>query len=53
MFGSDWPVCLLAAEYGEVLDLLMRALDDLDAAEQAEVLGGTAARTYQLPTVAV
>jgi len=53
MFGSDWPVCLLAAQYGEVLDLLMRALDELDAAEQAEVLGGTAARTYQLPTVAV
>ena len=50
MFGSDWPVCLLAAQYGEVLDLLMRALDDLDAAEQAEVLGGTAARIYRLPT---
>jgi L-fucono-1,5-lactonase len=53
MFGSDWPVCLLAAEYADVLELLMRALDDLDAAEQADVLGGTAARTYQLPTVAV
>jgi L-fuconolactonase len=50
MFGSDWPVCLLAAQYGEVLDLLMRALDDLDAAERAEVLGGTAARIYRLPT---
>ncbi len=48
MFGSDWPVCLLAAKYGEVLDLLLRALDDLDAAERAEVLGGTAARTYRL-----
>jgi L-fuconolactonase len=50
MFGSDWPVCLLAAEYADVLELLMRALDDLDAAERAEVLGGTAARIYRLPT---
>jgi L-fuconolactonase len=50
MFGSDWPVCLLAAEYADVLELLMRALDDLDTAERAEVLGGTAARIYRLPT---
>jgi L-fucono-1,5-lactonase len=48
MFGSDWPVCLLAAEYGEVLDLLLQALDDLGEAERAEVLGGTAVRTYGL-----
>jgi L-fuconolactonase len=48
MFGSDWPVCLLAAEYGEVIDLLLRALDDLDDAERADVLGGTAVRTYGL-----
>jgi L-fuconolactonase len=52
MFGSDWPVCLLAAEYGDVFSLLLRALDDLDAAERAEVLGGTAARTYRLETPA-
>jgi L-fuconolactonase len=50
MFGSDWPVCLLAAEYGEVLGLLLLAVDDLGAAERAEVLGGTAARIYRLPT---
>ena len=50
MFGSDWPVCLLAAEYGEALGLLLLALDDLGAAERAEVLGGTAARTYRLTT---
>ncbi len=52
MFGSDWPLCLLAAEYGEVLDLLLRALEDLGAAERAEVLGGTAVRTYRLETAA-
>jgi L-fuconolactonase len=45
MFGSDWPVCLLAAEYGEVFAFLLEVLDE---AERADVLGGTAVRTYGL-----
>jgi L-fuconolactonase len=48
MFGSDWPVCLLAAEYDEVFALLLQALDGLDDEERAEVMGGTAVRTYGL-----
>jgi len=43
MFGSDWPVCLLAAEYGEVLTLVTEALRD---DERAAVLGETALRIY-------
>jgi L-fuconolactonase len=48
MFGSDWPVCLLAATYGEVLEALKLALRELDAAETAGVLGGNATRVYGL-----
>jgi L-fuconolactonase len=48
MFGSDWPVCLLAAEYGDVLELLREALSGLGEHERADILGGTAARTYRL-----
>jgi L-fuconolactonase len=48
MFGSDWPVCLLAADYDAVLDLLLVALGDLGARERAAVLGGTASRVYRL-----
>jgi L-fuconolactonase len=48
MFGSDWPVCLLAAEYGDVLELLREALSGLGERERADILGGTAARTYRL-----
>jgi L-fuconolactonase len=48
LFGSDWPVCLLAADYGEVLGLARAALDDLDDAERAAVLGGNALRLYRL-----
>jgi L-fuconolactonase len=48
MFGSDWPVCLLAATYGEVIEALKLSLRELDAAETAGVLGGNATRVYGL-----
>ena len=49
MFGSDWPVCLVAAEYTEVMGIVADCLAALAPAEQAEVWGGTAARFYKLP----
>jgi L-fuconolactonase len=52
LFGSDWPTCLLAADYGGVLDLLRAALDGLDEPELAAVLGGTAVRVYDLEVAA-
>ncbi|MEK8127561.1 amidohydrolase family protein [Paenibacillus filicis] len=49
MFGSDWPVCLLAASYGEVAALLERLLpDSWGEAERAAVFGGNAARFYRI-----
>ena len=48
MFGSDWPVCLLTAEYGDVLASVLAALDGLGERERADVIGGTAMRTYRL-----
>jgi L-fuconolactonase len=48
MFGSDWPVCLLAAGYGDVLELLLHALSGVTERERADILGGTATRTYGL-----
>ena len=48
MFGSDWPVCLLAGTYGEVLQALRVALSELNAAEIEGVLGGNASRVYRL-----
>ncbi len=51
MFGSDWPVCLLAAgRYGDVVEALATALDGmLSPAEAQAVYGGTATRVYGLP----
>ena len=46
MFGSDWPVCLLAAEYAQVCALVHDCLAPLSAAAQAKIFGGNAARFY-------
>ncbi len=46
MFGSDWPVCRLAAEYAEVVRLVTDYLAPLPAADRGAVLGGTAAALY-------
>jgi L-fuconolactonase len=48
MFGSDWPVCLLAATYAEVREAAEELTRHLGAAESAEVFGATAARAYRL-----
>ena len=48
MFGSDHPVCLLAASYKQVLESLQELLRDLSAAEQEQIFSGNAARFYRL-----
>jgi L-fuconolactonase len=48
MFGSDWPVCLLAADYGQVFSALLTTLRGLDQTAKDAVLAGTAIRVYQL-----
>ncbi|WBB80971.1 amidohydrolase family protein [Micromonospora sp. WMMD882] len=48
MFGSDWPVCLLAADYGTVHSALVECLPPLTEAERRDVFAGTAIRAYRL-----
>jgi L-fuconolactonase len=48
MFGSDWPVCLLAGSYAEVKNALEEALPPVSPQERAQVFGGNAMRFYQL-----
>ena len=49
MFGSDWPVCLLAAQYSQVISITRDLIATLNASEQAAIMGGTATRFYSLP----
>jgi L-fucono-1,5-lactonase len=46
MFGSDWPICELAASYTEVRALADQLLEGLSPAERQTVLQGTATRVY-------
>jgi L-fuconolactonase len=48
MFGSDWPVCLLAATYDEVLEAARSAIVGLSPGERDQVFGETARRVYGL-----
>lgn len=48
LFGSDWPVCLLAATYARVAEVVEAWTARLTAREQARVFGGTAAAVYRL-----
>jgi L-fuconolactonase len=48
MFGSDWPVSLLAADYGRVVTTARELTVGLSATEAERVFGGTAIETYRL-----
>jgi L-fucono-1,5-lactonase len=50
MFGSDWPVCLLAASYRSWYELCRRFTSALSEEDQARIFGGTAIEAYRLIT---
>ena len=48
MFGSDWPVCLVAIEYVRWHRIVSEFVSSLTASEQARILGDTAVEAYKL-----
>ena len=48
IWGSDWPVALMAAPYVQTFRRVTAALDRLSAGERAAVLGGNAINFYQI-----
>ena len=48
MFGSDWPVCLVAATYSQVSKIVQDYTRDLSTDEQAQIFGQNAAHFYGL-----
>ena len=48
MFGSDWPVALLAVEYQRWVAIVDDFISTLSEDEQAAIWGETAARAYKL-----
>ena len=49
MFGSDWPVCLLADSYGQVFDLVQTYTRDFSAASRHCFFTQNAVEAYRLP----
>ncbi len=48
MFGSDWPVCLVATDYARWAGFVDACIAPLTTTERAAILGGTATRFYRL-----
>ncbi len=48
MAGSDWPVCLLAADYGPVMATVRDFIEKMPREDQDAILGGNAAKFYKL-----
>lgn len=48
MFGSDWPVCLLAGSYSKNKDIITSYIQQLSPTEQAQIMGLNAMDFYNL-----
>ena len=52
LFGTDWPVCLLAASYTQVVGAAHELIQRLTLDERTDILGRTATATYRLDNFA-
>jgi len=48
LFGSDWPVCLVATSYKDWVDLVRKNISSFSVLEQEKIMGGNAVRIYDL-----
>jgi L-fuconolactonase len=48
MYGSDWPVCLVAARYDQQLGILEQCIEALTTSEKQKIMGENATRFYNL-----
>ena len=48
LFGSDWPVCLVAGNYTKTKELVTNFIAKLSSEEQAAIMGGNAMQFYNL-----
>jgi L-fuconolactonase len=53
MYGSDWPVCRVAATYGETLSVAEAYVAKLSVDEQAKFWGSNAIEFYRLNEISI
>jgi L-fuconolactonase len=49
MYGSDWPVCLVAGSYGRVVEALQLCVAERTSDEREWIFGRSATEAYRLP----
>ncbi len=48
MLGSDWPVCRLAGEYDQIMDIPVRYFNDLDPTDREKIFSLNCIKCYEL-----
>jgi len=48
MVGSDWPVCRLAGEYDDVIEIVTKFIEPLEKSEREKILYQNAIDCYKL-----
>jgi len=48
MYGSDWPVCLVAGEYEQYWEVIEQFTAALSPSEKSRIMGETAAKFYKI-----
>ena len=48
MFGSDWPVCLVASKYGDMKKIVTDYISSFSKLEQEKIMGKNASKFYNL-----
>ena len=51
VWGSDWPVCLLASTYKGVFDAAVNSIGHMDLVDSQRFFEGTAKEAYSLDKV--
>jgi L-fuconolactonase len=46
MIGSDWPVCLVAGMYKQVMEIVLKYINSLSEQDKNKILGENARRAY-------
>ena len=48
MFGSDWPVCLVAASYNQTIKIIHNYLENCSKKIKDDIMGNNAVKIYNL-----
>lgn len=48
MYGSDWPVCLVASEYNRMMGIVENYISKYSEEDKAKIMGGNAMKFYSL-----